>query len=326
MKFKKFVPTKTGKKLVANAIANRNDILFKRLAFGSGIWNDSDLENAITLKDERQSSLIDTLDIIDETTIRCVASISNKDLESEYDITEIGLFVEIDEKEILYSICCSDEKVTMFTQAEAGFYQIKIGCLQKISSTSESKIYVSNESFISKEMFIKWVEETEDNLNKTLDLQNEHLESMESLLENTPYTTVESEGEFELPVHTINDSEISAYSTWSSEKIIETLSGYKKNSEAVVYGDVVSTGGSSTIITLDFPDGFNVENCYIKSFMWESSNTRRIASFGGDYDDSVAGFTQTGPYLAVSGVRSGHTLRAIFILDKFPGGITIPEL
>lgn len=154
----------------------------------------------------------------------------------------------------------------------------------------------------------------------------EQNDKMKELLENTPYTTVGSEGEFELPVHTINDSETSAWSTWSSEKIIETLSGYKKNSEAVVYGDVVSKGGSSTIITLDFPDGFNVENCYIKSFMWESNNTRRIASFGGNYDDSVAGFTQTGPYLAVSGVTSGHTLRAIFILDKFPGGITIPEL
>ena len=52
---------------------------------------------------------------------------------------------------------------------------------------------------------------------------NNNLESMESLLENTPYTTVESEGEFELPVHTINDSEISAYSTWSSKKIIDAI-------------------------------------------------------------------------------------------------------
>ena len=154
----------------------------------------------------------------------------------------------------------------------------------------------------------------------------EQNDKMKELLENTPYTTVESEGEFELPVHTINDSETSAWSTWSSKKINETLSGYKENSEAVVYGDVVSKGGSSTIITLDFPDGFNAENCYIKSFMWEATNTRRMASFGGNYDDSVAGFTQTGPYLAVSGVASGYTLRAIVILDKFAGGITIPKL
>lgn len=60
-------------------------------------------------------------------------------------------------------------------------------------------------------------------VNKTFDLQNEHLESMESLLENTPYTTVKSEGEFELPVHTINDSKISDDSTWSSKKIIDAI-------------------------------------------------------------------------------------------------------
>ena len=59
----------------------------------------------------------------------------------------------------------------------------------------------------------------------------EQNDKMKELLENTPYTTVESEGEYDLPVHTINDSETSAWSAWSSEKIIDTLSGYKKNSE-----------------------------------------------------------------------------------------------
>lgn len=51
----------------------------------------------------------------------------------------------------------------------------------------------------------------------------EQNDKMKELLENTPYTTVESEGEFELPVHTINDSETSAWSTWSSEKIIDAI-------------------------------------------------------------------------------------------------------
>ena len=51
----------------------------------------------------------------------------------------------------------------------------------------------------------------------------EQNDKMKELLENTPYTTVESEGEFELPVHTINDNEIGAYSTWSSKKIIDAI-------------------------------------------------------------------------------------------------------
>lgn len=51
----------------------------------------------------------------------------------------------------------------------------------------------------------------------------EQNDKMKELLENTPYTTVESEGEFELPVHTINDSKISDDSTWSSKKIIDAI-------------------------------------------------------------------------------------------------------
>lgn len=51
----------------------------------------------------------------------------------------------------------------------------------------------------------------------------EQNDKMKELLENTPYTTVESEGEFELPVHTINDNKIGAYSTWSSKKIIDAI-------------------------------------------------------------------------------------------------------
>lgn len=53
----------------------------------------------------------------------------------------------------------------------------------------------------------------------------EQNDKMKELLENTPYTTVGSEGEFELPVHTINDNETSAWSTWSSEKIAAEMDG-----------------------------------------------------------------------------------------------------
>lgn len=50
-------------------------------------------------------------------------------------------------------------------------------------------------------------------------------DDMKELLGNTPYTTAESEGEFQLPVHTINDSKTSAWSTWSSEKISAEMDG-----------------------------------------------------------------------------------------------------
>ena len=43
------------------------------------------------------------------------------------------------------------------------------------------------------------------------------------LLENTPYTTAVEESIYKLPIHTINDNEISETSTWSSKKIEESF-------------------------------------------------------------------------------------------------------
>lgn len=80
----------------------------------------------------------------------------------------------------------------------------------------------------------------------------EQNDKMKELLENTPYTTVESEGEFELPVHTINDSETSAYSTWSSEKISEEMVGISKN--LIVISGNSTASNERTSITLDIPD------------------------------------------------------------------------
>lgn len=80
----------------------------------------------------------------------------------------------------------------------------------------------------------------------------EQNDKMKELLENTPYTTVGSEGEFELPVHTINDSETSAWSTWSSEKISEEMVGISKN--LIVISGNSTASNERTSITLDIPD------------------------------------------------------------------------
>ena len=44
-----------------------------------------------------------------------------------------------------------------------------------------------------------------------------------TITENTPYLFHEENGDFELPVHTINDNVMSDQSTWSSSKISDTL-------------------------------------------------------------------------------------------------------
>lgn len=100
----------------------------------------------------------------------------------------------------------------------------------------------------------------------------EQNDKMKELLENTPYTTVESEGEFELPVHTINDNEIGAWSTWSSEKIAAEMDGkfivveglgatrlavvngtdndIKEASKTFVIGDTSDLGGPNDLLVI----------------------------------------------------------------------------
>ena len=97
-------------------------------------------------------------------------------------------------------------------------------------------------------------------------------DDMKELLQNTPYTTAESESEFELPVHTINDSETSAWSTWSSEKISAEMDGrflvveglgatrlavvngidedIKEASKTFVIGDVSDLGDTNDLLVI----------------------------------------------------------------------------
>ncbi len=62
----------------------------------------------------------------------------------------------------------------------------------------------------------------------TADIYVQMLELAQQIVEhlnNTPYVTYEEDGEFQLPIHTINDSAISNESTWSSAKLQEEFEG-----------------------------------------------------------------------------------------------------
>lgn len=52
---------------------------------------------------------------------------------------------------------------------------------------------------------------------------NSFEEQVNDELENTPYTYFVEDGTYELPVHTIKDSERSSASTWSSQKIVDMI-------------------------------------------------------------------------------------------------------
>lgn len=172
MKFKKFVATKTGKSLVTDAIANKKDIMFKKIVVGSGTWEGEELEDVTNLKNAMQVSLIGWLDIIDENTIKCYATISNTGIEQEYNITEIGVIVEIDGEECLYAIAIADEPVIMPLPENVGFYQIHINFYQKITSTSVSQIIVSDDACVPASLFLVWKKNVEDIMADTVTMED----------------------------------------------------------------------------------------------------------------------------------------------------------
>lgn len=172
MKFKKFVATKTGKSLVVDAIANKKDITFKKIVVGSGSWENEELEDATNLKNTMQESLIGWMEIIDENTIKCYATIPNTGIEQEYNITEIGVIVEIDGEECLYAIATADEPVIMPLPENVGFYQIHINFYQKITSTSASQIIVSDDASVSVGIFLIWKKNVEDLMADTVTMED----------------------------------------------------------------------------------------------------------------------------------------------------------
>lgn len=96
--------------------------------------------------------------------------------------------------------------------------------------------------------------------------QTDFINDINDLIDNTPYLTTVEDEEFELPVHTINDSETADDSTWSSEKIADYVKTEIANSKKWAYlGDYVgktlvsvpSEFYSEVMITAQFAAGDN---------------------------------------------------------------------
>lgn len=96
----------------------------------------------------------------------------------------------------------------------------------------------------------------------------ESVAAVVELLDKTPYMTVEEGESADLPIHTINDGEISETSTWSSEKINKELTKYKL---LTAKKETIKKDGSITVYNIPLPNGYTrkdiiVISCYMELY------------------------------------------------------------
>ena len=103
MKFNDFIITDIGFSNVNAAVINEKDITLKTCN-GTGSWEVSEIPGAKELKEPKQEILISKVEILDDKTVRCLATISNAGLTESYCIKEVGVYIESDGGETLYSI------------------------------------------------------------------------------------------------------------------------------------------------------------------------------------------------------------------------------
>ena len=152
MKFNDFIITDIGFSNVNAAVINEKDITFKKLVTGTGSWEVSEIPGAKELKEPKQEILISKVEILDDKTVRCLATISNVGLTESYLVKEVGVYIESNGKETLYSISTAKDEIEIPLESEVGMYQINFNFYQKIS-TGDINIRVANEAYVSSEDF-----------------------------------------------------------------------------------------------------------------------------------------------------------------------------
>lgn len=167
MKFNDFIITDIGFSNVNAAVINEKDITFKKLVTGTGSWDVSEIPGAKELKEPKQEILISKVEILDDKTVRCLATISNTGITESYCIKEVGVYIESDGRETLYSISTAKDEIEMPLESEVGMYQINFNFYQKIS-TGDVNIRVANEAFVAAkdfEVLQKDVDELKNEIN-----------------------------------------------------------------------------------------------------------------------------------------------------------------
>ena len=103
--FRKTVVTNTGISAINNVLASKQFLKLQSIKAGNGAYTGTEnLDNATGLKSFKNSFPIKNVKLVDDTTIKIQTLITNDDITVGYDITEYGVYAEIDGSEKLIAI------------------------------------------------------------------------------------------------------------------------------------------------------------------------------------------------------------------------------
>ena len=103
--FRSTVVTNTGVRVINTALANKQELKISSIKSGNGVYTGGEnLENATGLKDLKNSFHVKNIKLVDDVTIKIQSLITNDEITFGYDITEYGIYAEVDGSEKLIAI------------------------------------------------------------------------------------------------------------------------------------------------------------------------------------------------------------------------------
>ena len=155
--FKTTIITKKGHALMAKLSANVATMKFTKVCssdFDYSNLNNSELEQVITFKNLKQTVLPDLNTVVNTTTVKVSATITNTNLSEGYYLRTIGLFaLDPDDGEILYSITPTTEADYMAADNGITKSGISLDLLTTISNSENVSLEVDPNAMISAETF-----------------------------------------------------------------------------------------------------------------------------------------------------------------------------
>lgn len=155
--FKTTIITKKGHALMAKLSANVATMKFTKVCssdFDYSNLNNSELEQVVTFKNLKQTVLPDLIKVVNTTTVKVNATITNTNLTEGYYLRTIGLFaLDPDEGEILYSITPTSEADYMAADNGITKSGISLDLLTTISNSENVNLQIDPNATISADTF-----------------------------------------------------------------------------------------------------------------------------------------------------------------------------
>lgn len=290
--FKTTIITKKGHALMAKLSANVATMKFTKVCssdFDYSNLNNSELEQVITFKNLKQTVLPDLITVVNTTTVKVSATITNTNLSEGYYLRTIGLFaLDPDDGEILYSITPTTEADYMAADNGITKSGISLDLLTTISNSENVSLEVDPNAMISAETFNNVV-------GNVSDLENGGTNLVDGINKNTARLndlanpSLLINGDFRNPV---NQRRKSSYNV-NGEYTIDRWRFINDNNGTMTINDgyiSISNGvANNTYLQYNYDTDMKVLEGEKVTFtiVYKSTATYRLSSFIGSAEEDV---------------------------------------